>query len=141
MACHAHNEFVMPPVLIHLIGISGTAVLAGHNSRRAQERYAKGVVVGFIRAILAVGEDGRAEAAALVGEIDPTMRGDFKLARLLVRALDSANVPAIGCVFVRRGEWEGLLQICAKSLPIDGVGELHAIARVTSGETNGPRKF
>src|ERR1700728_741535 len=80
MARQAHDEFVMSPVLIGLIGVSGTTVLARHNPGRAQERYTKSVVVGLIRAVLAVGEDGRAEAATFVGEIDPTVRGDFKLA-------------------------------------------------------------
>ena len=38
------------------------------------------LVVALVGAVLDVGEDGGAEGAALIGEVDPLVGGDFELA-------------------------------------------------------------
>src|ERR1700685_3186711 len=70
----AENKFVMTEILTALIGIS--AFYAG----RADEREAQSVVGGFVGGVLVIGENCGAESAAGVGEIDPLMRSNFKLA-------------------------------------------------------------
>src|ERR1039458_3076977 len=55
MAGDAESEFVVAPVLVGLIGVTGV------DARRAHQRKADGVVIGFIRGVLTIGKDGGAE--------------------------------------------------------------------------------
>src|SRR5205814_2343143 len=73
--------------------------------------------------------------AALVGEIDPLMRGDLELSLFFIWALDGPNVPVVSRQIVRRAERKGRFQICFLRLPIDHIAELDAIAGVPRRET------
>src|SRR5277367_5307051 len=76
----AKHELVMTPILIRLIGISRrSAVGRGPYARRTQESHTDGVVVGLVGAVLAIGQNRCAEAAALVCQIDPAMRSNLEL--------------------------------------------------------------
>src|SRR5271154_7116304 len=71
----SEDELVMTPILIRLIGISlRSAVGWGPHTRRAQESHTDGVVVGLVGTILTIGQNGCAEGATLVRQIDPAMR-------------------------------------------------------------------
>src|SRR6185312_13998295 len=127
----SEEDVVMADVLRPLI------VRAAARARSANEREADGVVVRLVGRVLAIGEDRCAVAAALVSEIDPLMRRDFKLARLLVRTLNRAHVPVVGRHLIRSAEWEGSLEIDFFCVPVNFVGELDAIAGIACGEPNG----
>src|ERR1700733_8881567 len=91
---NAENKFVMAEILTALIGIS--AFYAGS----ADESETQSIVRGFVRGILVIRENCCAESAAGVGEIDPLMGGNFKLALFFIGALDGADVPIVGSHFI-----------------------------------------
>jgi len=66
----------------------------------------------------------------LIGQINPLMRGDFKLPFVLIRTLDRSDIPVVRRHPVAGGQWKGGLQVGFLRLPINGVGKLDAIAGV-----------
>src|SRR6478672_13911179 len=68
VARQSEYKFVMTPVLICLVGVCLRASVGRRpHSGRSHQRQADGVVVWLIGAVLAIGENGRAEAACFVG--------------------------------------------------------------------------
>ena len=94
------------------------------------------MVVRFVRTVLEFGQDRRAEATALVGQIDPAMGRDLELALLRVRPLNGAHVPVVSGVFVRRAEWKSHFEVGGQGSPIDRVGKLDPVARIARGKAN-----
>src|SRR5580693_1777698 len=90
----AENKFVMAEILTALIGIA--AFYAGS----ADQREAQSVVGRFVGGVFVIGENCCAEGAAGVGEIDPLMRSNFKLALFFVGALDGADIPIVSGHFI-----------------------------------------
>src|SRR5271166_1005140 len=73
------KELVMSNILRPLVRVTAA------RSRRADQRQANRMVVRLIRSILAIGQDGRAELAPRVGQIDPLMGWHFEFFRLRSR--------------------------------------------------------
>ena len=124
MSGEPEDDFVMAPILVSLVGI--TAVHAG----RAQQGQTQSVVVRLVGTVLAIGKNGRAEAAAAVGEVDPLVRSDFELPLGGVGAAHRAESPIVSGVLITRGERERGLQIRIEGLPVNRLAELHAIAGI-----------
>src|SRR6202000_2390446 len=94
--CQTKDEFVMSPILICLIGVSRrTAIRGRSDTRRPHEGESNRVVFGLVGTILAVCQNGRAEAAALIRQIDPAMRRNLELTLLRIGPLDCTNVPIV----------------------------------------------
>src|SRR5271170_2776755 len=95
------DKFVMAPVLVCLVAVPLRASIGGRlHSGRAYKGQADGMVIWLVGAVLVFGQDSSPEAAALVREIDPTMRGDFELALLRVGPLNGANIPVVSSIFI-----------------------------------------
>src|ERR1700732_3987539 len=101
----AVNELVMSDILRTLVCIT-TA-----RARSSDQRQPDGVVVRLVRSVLAIGQNGRAELATHVSQVDPLMRRHFELLWLSTGPLDCANVPVIGSHLTRRCQRESRLQI------------------------------
>ena len=67
----------------------------------------------------------------LVREIDPLMRGDFKLTLRGVGSFDRTDVPVVGRQFILDGERKRRFQVSAFRFLIDDVAELDAIACIS----------
>ena len=104
MACQTEYEIVMPPILGGLVAV-GPAV-AFPESRGIDQSEAQGVVAGFVGAVFAVGEHGRAVSPALVGEVKPLVRRNLELFLIVIAALNSADIPVVGCLRVRGSQGE-----------------------------------
>src|ERR1035441_565264 len=76
VAGDAERKFVVAPVLVGLVGVTGV------DARGAHKRKADGVVIGFVGGVFTIREDGGAESVGAVGEIDPLVGGDRKSTRL-----------------------------------------------------------
>src|SRR5271163_4814817 len=83
------NKFVMSDVLRALVGIPAA------RARRADQRKANRMIVWFVRPILAVSQNCCAKLSGRVRQVDPLVRGNFKLLRLSGGPLDGANIPVI----------------------------------------------
>src|ERR1043165_1888332 len=114
------NELVMSPVLRRLIRVTR----AWSNSRRAQQRQSQRIVIRLVRTVLAIGKDGDATRAAAIREIEPLMRRHFKLALVVIAALDRSDVPIVSRLIVCGSERKSGLEIGVRSLPVDHVAEL-----------------
>src|ERR1700731_1045924 len=86
----AVNELVMSDILRTLVRIT-TA-----RARSSDQRQPDGVVVRLVRSVLAIGQNGRAEFAPRVCQVDPLVRRPFDLLRLSGAPLDRANPPVVG---------------------------------------------
>src|SRR6266567_1728578 len=95
MPSEAEHDFMTTQILRPLICI------APARSRRAHQRQTYGLVVRFIRGVLAIGEHSHAVRSILVGEVDPLVRGNFELPLFFIWSLDRAYVPVVSCHFVR----------------------------------------
>src|ERR1022692_2959753 len=104
VAGDAETKFVVAPVLVGLVGVTGV------DARRAHQREPDGVVIGFVGAVLTVGKDGGAESVGAVGEIDPLVGGHFELALAGSRAADGAETPVVSGVVVSRAQGESSLE-------------------------------
>ena len=93
MARNAVFELVTAPVLCGLIAVRETGRA---DARAAQQGEAQRVIIGLVRAVLIVGKDGYASGLPPSGEIEPLVRGDLKLALIIVAALDFADIPVVG---------------------------------------------
>src|ERR1700730_1154807 len=125
------NKLVMSNILRTLVGVS-TA-----RSRRADQSQANGVVVRFVRSVLAIGQDGDAELAVHIGQVNPLVRRHFKPLRLGGWPLDRANVPVVGCHLIRSCQWETRLQVGLFGIPVDCVCEFHALTRIPGRKADG----
>src|SRR5581483_1197772 len=102
------QEFVMSPILGGLIAVF--PAVAPTQTGGVEERKPQRAVVGLVGSILAIGKQSHAIGAALVGEIEPLVRRDLILARIVVPALDGSDVPVVGCERIGSGEREGGFQ-------------------------------
>src|SRR5690242_3321555 len=87
VSCESVNELVTSPILRRLIRITR----ARTDARRAQQRQAQRVVVGFVRTIFAVGKNRHAKRSAAVSEIEPLVRRYLKLPLVVVATCDRAD--------------------------------------------------
>src|SRR5580704_8319932 len=131
----AVDEFVMSPIVAGLISV----LLA--DAGRINQCEAEGLVVGLVGTVLAIGENGGAELAGFVGQVDPLMGGDFEFSLIVVGAANSPDVPVVGGFGVRGGQREGGFQGGFADFPVDGVGDFDAIAGVAGGEADGLDEF
>jgi hypothetical protein len=106
------DELVTAQIERGLVGI------APPHARRADQGEAESAVVRLVRGVLAIGEDGRPERAAPVGEIDPLVRGDLELAVEVGRPLDRPDVPVIRREGIRGGEREDGLEMGFPGHPV-----------------------
>src|SRR5215472_13075937 len=113
MACKSEHKIMMTQILRTLVGVTSAG------SRSSNERQTQSVVVGLVRSIFAVSQHGHAVTSCLIGEIDPLVRGDFKLAFILVRPLDRSDIPVVGGQLVGCAQWECSFQICLFGVPVD----------------------
>jgi len=88
------NEFVMSYILRALVGIPAA------RARRANQRQSNGMVVWFIRSVLAISQDGRAELTACVGQVNPLVRRHLELLGLGCGPFNRADIPVVGCHLV-----------------------------------------
>jgi hypothetical protein len=86
----AIDKFVMAEVLCRLIGV------ASLHSGRTDQGQAKGVIVRLVGPVFAVGQHGRAEFTAYIGQVDPLMRRHLELLGLRRGPLNGADVPVVG---------------------------------------------
>src|SRR6266852_7027545 len=122
---------MMTPILVCLIGVRlRPAVGRWLHARRTHESQAKGIVIGLVRAVFAISQNGRSEAATFIGQVDPSMRGNFKLALLGIGPLNSAELPIVSSIFIRCCKRKGHFQIGVESFPVNSVAELDTIARI-----------
>src|ERR1043165_355376 len=96
MRQQGENKLVMSPILRRLIRITR----AWRDSRRAQQRQAQRVVIRLVRTVFAIRKDTHAERAAAIREIEPLMRGHFKLALVVVATLDRADILVVSRLIV-----------------------------------------
>ena len=142
MPGQAKDKFVMSPVLVGLVAIPlRPPIFWRRHARRAEKRQPDRMVVRFVRAILAVGEEGGPKATALVSQIDPPMGRDFKLSLLRIGPLNSAEIPVVGSIFVSGTEGEGDFEIGSQGCPVDRIAELHPVAWVAGRKTDCPHEF
>src|SRR5579884_1857608 len=85
------NDFMVADVLRALVLVSAAS------SRRANQSEANSVIAWLIGAVFLIGQDGFAERAALVGEVDPLVGCHLELAIVFIGALDGPDVPVISC--------------------------------------------
>src|SRR5260221_9885278 len=117
----------MPTSLRGLVAIG--AAVAAAEAWRVEEREPERRIVGLVGAVLRAGQHGYAIAATTcVGEIDPLVRRHLELLLVVIPALDRADFPVVRRLRVRRGERKRRLQRRGGRLPVDGVGDLDAIA-------------
>src|SRR5580698_1445033 len=136
--CEAKCDFVVPPVLSCLVAeVAWMAVGGGFCSGRTQQSHANGLIGGFVRALLHVGQQSHPIVSTLVGQINPTMRGHLVLARLRIGPLDGADVPAIGCFGLRSAERKSSLEVGACRLPVDRIVEIDAVASIARSKADG----
>src|SRR6266496_2959065 len=95
MPSEAEHDFMTTQVLRALICITPA------RSRRAHQCQTYGLVVRFIRGVLAIREHSHAVRFIFVGEVDPLVRGYFELPFFFIWSLDRAYVPVVSCHFVR----------------------------------------
>ncbi len=100
----------MAPILRCLVGI--IVAVAGADSRRVEQRQTQRVVIGFVRAGLGIGENSYSKCSALIGQIEPLVRRDFKFQRVVVTALDRSQSPIVRRDGIRCGQRERRLQGC-----------------------------
>ena len=127
VARNAVREFVVPNILRSLVRI------ASGRAWGADQRQANGVVVGLVRSVLAIGQDGRSELPAHVGQVDPLVRRHFEFLRLRRGPLDRANVPVIGGHKVRSRKRKGRLEIRFPGVPVNHIAELDTPSRIARG--------
>src|SRR5205085_12479327 len=130
MTSQAEQNVMVPYVLRSLIVISAA------RSWSPDQRQPQRVVVRFVGGVFAISEYGGSVSAALIGEIDPLVRGNFKLPLFFVGTLNCADVPVVGRQIVAGAQREGRLQVGFLGLPVDVVGELDAIAGVARRKAN-----
>ena len=90
VAGHGVGDVVPSEVLRALV------LVAAARARRVEQGQAHGVVVGLIRAELAVVEHAHAVAAVLVGQVEPFVLGHLVLLGFVVAAQDHAHFIVIG---------------------------------------------
>src|SRR5258708_35774221 len=98
--------------------------VASPRSGSSDQRQPHGVVIRFVGSILAIREHRSTKASALIGEVDPLMRRDFKLALRFVRTLNRADVPVVRSHIVAGAQWECGLQVRFFGVPLCSVAEL-----------------
>src|SRR5258708_27835188 len=86
----AVNELMVSDILRTLVRITAA------RARSSDQRQPDGVVVRLVRSILTIGQNGRAEFATRVCQVDPLVRRHFEFLRLSCEPLDLANVPVVG---------------------------------------------
>src|SRR5438270_3530197 len=107
--------------------LSALVCITAARSWGADERQSDRLIIRFVRSIFAISQNRHAIRAALVGEIDPLMRGDLELSLLFIWTLDGPNVPVVSRQIGRGAERKCRFQICFLCLPLDHVTECDAI--------------
>ena len=125
------NEFVMPDILRALVGITAA------RARGSNECEPDGVVVRLIGSVLAIGQDGGAELAFHVSQVNPLVRRHFEFLRLGRWTLDRPYIPVVRRHLIRGSKRKCRFQIRFPSIPVDHVRELHEPARVPRREADG----
>src|SRR5690348_17100021 len=132
------NKFVMAEVLRSLIAI---LLIIRADAGRIKQRKPKRVVTGLVGAGLRAGENGDAEVAGFVGEVEPAMRSHLESFFVVGGTFDCAGAPIVSGVFVGSSERERGFQRGFASFPVDGVREFDAIAGVARRQANSLGKF
>src|SRR3979411_2184650 len=91
----AKQYFMTTNILSSLIGITAT------RSRCTHKCQPQSFVVWLVRTVLTIGEYRGAVRAGLVRQVDPLMRGNFKLTLFGIRSLHRAHIPVVSGQFVR----------------------------------------
>src|SRR5260370_19664048 len=104
MASKTKDEIVVSPILRGLIAVAPAVAFA--QTRSVDQRETQRVVVRFIGAVFAVGKHGHTVSSALVGKIEPLVRSNFKFLFIIVAALHCTDIPIVGCLWIRRCQWE-----------------------------------
>src|ERR1035441_7665728 len=130
----AVDELMVSEVLGALVRIA--APRAGSPNQRQPD----GMIVRLVRSILAICQDGGAELAAHVRQVDPLVRRHFELLGLRAGPLDRADVPVVRGHGAGSRQRESRLQIRLSGVPVDYVGGLHTLARIARRKANGLHK-
>src|SRR5689334_7064255 len=135
MARQPENDFMTPDVLGSLVGVCTSS------SRSAYERQTDCLIVGFVRAVLTIRQDGGAKGPVLIRKIDPLVRAYLKLPLRCCWSLNSSHIPVVSCQLVRGRKWKGNFQICLLRFPVDDITKFDTIARVARRQANPLHKF
>src|SRR5579875_365386 len=128
----------MAEVLRGLVAIS----FAGRaDSGSVKQGEAQRVVAGLVGAGFRSGKNCDAKGAGLIGEIEPTMRSHLERFWIVRGPLDGSRAPVVSGVKIRGSERKNGFQRGFARFPVDGVGELDAIAGVAGGEADGLDEF
>ena len=93
MAGKAEDEFVVTPVLRDLVAVKPPVAFAEAGS--IDEREAKGVVVGLVGAVFAIGKNRGSIRSAFVSEIKPLVGRNLEFLFVVVGSANRADVPVV----------------------------------------------
>ena len=96
--------------------------------RGIHQRETYGIVVGLVRSIFTIFQDGDTVIVGSVGKVDPHPSWYFKLYFVVVGTLNGGGVEAIGSIFVGGSGREGSLETYLFRLPVNFIGDFYPLA-------------